>query len=135
MPSDPWKIVRSASPDRKRRWGNLLSSKLRTMQKGLLLAINPIIFSNVLVQSPSSELFLLLREPSRSSWEIGDDEECEESNENLLKLIFKSVAGNEKTYSHCSLNDEEPSPSRETLCSVEPVGDSSSYETGEGTRE
>jgi len=54
------------------------------MQKGLLLAINPIIFSNVLVQSPSSELFLLLREPSRSSWEIGDDEECEESNENLL---------------------------------------------------
>lgn len=91
----PGKLLVSVSRDRKRRWGNLLSSKFRTMQKCLLLAINPIIFSNILVQSPSGKLFLLFGEPSRGSWEIRDDEEGEESKEDLFQLVFKSVVGNE----------------------------------------
>jgi hypothetical protein len=57
------------------------------VQESLLFAVNPVVFSDVFIQSPCSELFLFFGEPGGGSWEIGDDEEGEQGNENLRQLV------------------------------------------------
>jgi hypothetical protein len=55
--------------------GSVLSSKLRTVQESLLFAIDPVVFSDIFVQSPSGELFLFFGQPGSRTWEIRNDEE------------------------------------------------------------
>jgi hypothetical protein len=57
------------------------------VQESLLFAINPVIFTDVFVQSPSSELFFFFGQPGSGTWEIGDDEEGEQGNDDLSRLV------------------------------------------------
>lgn len=45
------------------------------MEERLLLAACPIIFANILFQSPGCQLPFLFAEPGRSSWEIWENKE------------------------------------------------------------
>jgi hypothetical protein len=53
---------------------DLLNSQLSTVEKGLLFTIDPIIFSDIFVESPYCKLLLGFGEPSCGAGKIGDDE-------------------------------------------------------------
>jgi hypothetical protein len=49
--------------------------KLCTVKEGLLLAVDPIILTNILFQTPSSQCLLLFGEPARGTGKIGQDKD------------------------------------------------------------
>jgi hypothetical protein len=72
-----------------------------------VLSINPIILSNVFLQSPRCELSFLFREPRRSAWEVRQHEKGDESDEDRDD----------------TLDDEQPLPGTQTTRPVQIAGD------------
>jgi hypothetical protein len=52
------------------------------VQERLLLAVNPVVFTDILFQSPGSQFLLLFREPAGGAREVGQDPDGDESDNN-----------------------------------------------------
>lgn len=74
---------------------DIQSGQLGSMKERLLFGVNPIVLTDILLETPSGELLFLLSEPARSTREVGEDEHRQEGNDD----------------SDSTFNDEEPSPS------------------------
>ena len=72
-------------------------SEFSASQERLLLAVNPVIFADIFLQSPNSQLFFFLGEPGSGPREIGQNENADKGDDN----------------SDSTFNDEKPSPRRE----------------------
>lgn len=55
------------------------------MEECLLFAADPVIFTDIFVKSPGSELLLFLGKPSCGSREVGKNEEREQGDKDLLR--------------------------------------------------
>ena len=58
---------------------DVCKSQLEAVPEGLSFTADPIVHTNILLESPGSELALFLREPLGGTREVGKDEEGEES--------------------------------------------------------
>lgn len=63
----------------------ILECKLGTIKHRLMLAVDPIILTNIHFQSPSGQYFLVFCQPWSCAWQVGYDEEGEYSDEDLLQ--------------------------------------------------
>lgn len=96
---------------------DIAESQLATMQEGLLVAVDPIVFADIFFQAPGGELLLLLCEPGSGSGEIRQDKEGDEGNYDR----------------HGTFNDEQPAPGTQAHRVVHVVRDTGSNQTGEST--
>jgi hypothetical protein len=53
------------------------------MKHGLVLAINPVLFTNVLGESPGCKLFFLISQPRGCPWKIRDNKDRNDGDEYL----------------------------------------------------
>lgn len=93
--------------------------KFGALEEALLLAVYPIVFTDILFKSPDRKLALLLSEPLGRTWEVREDE----------------VGG--RCYTDCdgTLNDEEPAPSSEAVKTIHVSCDRCSNQTTECARD
>jgi len=89
------------------------------VEEGLLLAVDPIILTNILLQTPHSQFPLVLSEPASGTGKVGQDENGGKGNHN----------------GDGTLDDEQPAPGTETLDIVHVVGYTGRNQTGESARE
>lgn len=76
--------------------------RLETFEEGLVLAGDPIIFANVLLEAPNRHGRFFLTKPGRGSRKVGQNKVCSNGNHN----------GN------YTFNDEQPSPCSESKVAV-----------------
>jgi hypothetical protein len=70
--------------------------KLCTVQEGLILAVDPVVLTDILFQTPGSQCLLLFGKPGSGTGEIGQDEDSNHSNDD----------------GDSTFNDEEPAPGK-----------------------
>lgn len=98
---------------------DISESQLGAVQERLFLAVDPVVFTDILFQPPCGQLLFLLSEPGRGTRKVGQDEKGSEGDHN----------------SDGTLNDEQPTPGSESFDVVHVTGDTSSDQTGESARE
>lgn len=55
--------------------------KLCTVQEGLILAVDPVVLTDILLQTPGSQSLFLFGEPGSGTGEVGQDEDSNHSND------------------------------------------------------
>lgn len=68
--------------------------KLCTMQEGLILAVDPVVLTDILFQTPGSQCLLLFGKPGSGTGKVGQDEDSNDSNDD----------------GDSTFDDEEPAP-------------------------
>lgn len=93
--------------------------QLGSLEETLVFGVDPIVLTDVLVQTPNGQLFFFFTQPSGGSGEVGEDQRANRGHDD----------------GHRALDDEEPAPRPQTLCVVEVLCDSGGDEAGECARE
>ena len=86
-----WRVVRTAYQN---VCLDISKGKLGSVQEGLLLAVDPVVLANILLQTPGSECFFLFSEPASGTREVGKNEDGNHSDGD----------------SDSTLDDKEPAP-------------------------